>query len=431
VITATPQLDAALRRRLERLTACDEDYWSFKGNSAREHGHGLFQYPAMMVPQMARAVLAEACAVHPRARWVTDPFAGSGTILTESIMKGLNFFGRDINPLAVLLCRVKAGPFFPDALAAKTQDVLGRVQADRSSRFEVDFPGRNKWFRRDVQISLSRLRRAIVCEKALWARRFFWIALAETVRQTSNSRTSTFKLHTRPSDEIRTRCVDPAPLFRRILHRNLEHLRSQVECLQASNLLERGHYVGDVAVSLGDTHESDVRNRSTYDILITSPPYGDNASTVPYGQYSFLPLHWIDMADVDADANKDYLNSTHEIDSRSLGGSRRVLQSDAASLSEKSPSFRRLLKRLSAEPADRAKRVTAYFRDLNACLVPILRTLRPGGLMVWTLGNRRVAGRNVPLDRILQDLLEYEQSLCVARLRRRISSKRMAPKSAS
>lgn len=28
-----------------------------------------------------------------------------------------------------------------------------------------------------------------------------------------------------------------------------------------------------------------------FDITITSPPYGENATTVPYGQFSMLPLY--------------------------------------------------------------------------------------------------------------------------------------------
>ncbi len=32
----------------------------------------------------------------------------------------------------------------------------------------------------------------------------------------------------------------------------------------------------------------------TIDISITSPPYGDNATTVTYGQFSILSLFWID-----------------------------------------------------------------------------------------------------------------------------------------
>jgi len=67
-------------------------------------------------------------------------------------------------------------------------------------------------------------------------------------------------------------------------------------------------------------------------------------------------------------------------------------------------------------------------RDLDGCLDPILKSLRPGGLMVWTLGNRKVGGIRVPLDCILEDLLNAHRATLLCKLTRRISSKRMAPK---
>jgi hypothetical protein len=127
MIISTPRNDERVRARLAALTSTDRDYWSFEGDSRREHGHGLFQYPAMMVPQVARSVLEQACMVHPEIERVGDPFAGSGTILTESMLRGLSFSGTDINPLAILLCRVKSGPFFVDALAEKVQQVIAAI----------------------------------------------------------------------------------------------------------------------------------------------------------------------------------------------------------------------------------------------------------------------------------------------------------------
>lgn len=52
----------------------------------------------MMVPQMVRKILDEICIIDPNIKHIHDPFVGSGTILTESMLRGLEFTGRDINP---------------------------------------------------------------------------------------------------------------------------------------------------------------------------------------------------------------------------------------------------------------------------------------------------------------------------------------------
>jgi len=426
VITATPEHDRLLRERLEALTQHDSDYWSFRGDARREHGHGFLHYPAMMVPQVARAVLTQACAVHPDITDICDPFAGSGTVLTESMLRGLSFSGIDINPLAILLCRTKAGPFFLDALEDKSAQLKARILEDRRNAVEAHFTNRNKWFQRDVQIALSRIRRAIAAEESDWARRFFWICLAGTVRLVSNSRTSTVKLHIRPQDEITKRHCAPAVTFDKILDRNLQHLKDQFKCLNDVGYLNRGHYRMSVTTALGDIRT--VAGNGQCDMVLTSPPYGDNATTVPYGQYSYLPLQWIEMADIDSGASPDHLRSTHAIDAKSLGGSRRLKKEDRERLIDLSPSLGRYLEHLKDQPADRAGRVTAFFRDLDACLPPILGRLRKGGLMVWTLGNRKVGGERVPLDAILSELLAVHHARLLCKLNRRIPSKRMAIK---
>lgn len=416
--------DALLQQRLESLTVADKDYWSFKGNSRREYGHGMFQYPAMMVPQVVEAILKQACSVHPDIERVGDPFAGSGTIMTESMMRGLAFSGTDINPLAVLLCRVKSGPFFINALKDKAKELIARINEDRRWAVEADFPNRDKWFDREIQIALSKIRRAIREEDTLWARRFFWVALAETARATSNSRTSTFKLHIRTQEDIGSRTCNPMSTFKKALARNIQHYEEQAMKLSESGQLIRGHYQRDIAVSLADVRKID--GLADIDIVVTSPPYGDNATTVPYGQYSYLPLQWVDLQDIDAGIDDDCLASTHEIDTRSLGGSKRVKKEEADHIKDRSPAFRTYIKNLDEQPRDRALRVTAFFRDLDGCLDPILKNLRPGGLMIWTLGNRKVGGMRVPLDRILSDMLRAHGATLLCELTRRIPSKRMA-----
>ena len=426
MITALEHHDMLLCQRLESLTEADKDYWSFKGNSRREYGHGLFQYPAMMVPQLARSVFEQACSVHPDIERAGDPFSGSGTIMTESMMRGLAFSGTDINPMAILLCRVKKGPFFVSALAQKAEELIAQINADSRQLVEIHFTNRDKWFTSDVQVALSKIRRAILHECALWARRFFWVALAETVRATSNSRTSTYKLHIRTQDDINERRCDPVSIFKRILQRNILHYDKQAKQLSASGKLVRGHYRNDIAISLADARY--IGRNEECDIIITSPPYGDNATTVPYGQYSYLPLQWIDINDIDTNMDNELLSSTHEIDTRSLGGSKCVTKSEADCIKDRSPAFVNYINSLCDQPRDRALRITAFFRDLDACLDPILGTLRRGGLMIWTLGNRKVGGRRVPLDRILEELFLTRNVRLICQLTRRISSKRMAPK---
>lgn len=418
--------DARIVRELARLSEEDNDYWTFRRRAARRQTHGLTQYPAMMIPAMQAVLLRIVAAVDGRVAAVLDPFAGSGTTLVESMRLGLDYTGQDINPLAVLFCLTKAGPFQTDGLASAARDVVQQADADGGKTVEADFPGLDKWFSPTAIITLSRLRRAIRRVEHPWCRRTLWTALAETVRLTSNSRTSTFKLHIRSPDDIRSRQVNPLETFAAIISNITKRLHQEATALQ-----QRGHlsaerrYRGDVTIRLRDSAIA-IPSPEPHDLLVTSPPYGDNTSTVPYGQYSYLPLQWIDLHDIDEHADSHCLRTTHEIDARSLGGSRKDAVHQVQPLLSLSPNLRQTLRRLDRLPPDRGGRIAAFCRDLHCSLRVVLSALRPNAYMIWTIGNRRVGGEPVPTDAILQELLAAVGAHLVTRIDRRIPSKRMA-----
>jgi hypothetical protein len=107
--------DRILSSAVATLTAADANRWSYRANVGRNLSHAYFQYPAMMVPSVQRDLIGAVQKNLPNIRRLCDPFVGSGTTLTEAMFHGLNFIGSDINPLAILLCRAKRGPFHASA----------------------------------------------------------------------------------------------------------------------------------------------------------------------------------------------------------------------------------------------------------------------------------------------------------------------------
>jgi len=426
-VAATPlrAADALLRRRLTELSRADAEFWTFAPSSRRRADvQRYYQYPAMMVPEMQRELLSVVLDVQKGVKRLLDPFAGSGTVLTAALFAGLQAYGQDINPLAVLVSRSKLHQFEENQLRGRCEATLDRAVADADATRAADFPNLTKWFGSTAIIQLSRLRRAIRLETDIDVRRFLWVALAETVRLTSNSRTSTYKLHIRPKSEIAGLQL-PLQVFRRVLRANMDQYVASANAIAESVPDFQRRVWSGVDCRLGDSREP---FDGIFDLLVTSPPYGDNTSTVPYGQSSYLPLQWIDFADIDADADRDAIKTTHEIDRRSLGGvhQRGDLFELAAPLTDRSAVFGRTLERLRDLPRDRACRVYSFVRDLDSCIQPAVDALRPNAYLIWTVGNRRVGGHQVPLDRILVELMAQHQVVHVETIHRRIPTKRMA-----
>lgn len=412
--------------QLERLSRHDREFWAFRGRAGRRQTQGLIQYPAMMVPEMQAVLVKAVTTADGQVHRVYDPFVGCGTTMVESMRLGLDFVAQDINPLAILFCRTKSGPFHTQKLQEAVEDVVKWAAADRGRRFEASFPGLRKWFGSKAITELSRIRRAIRRVNHAWCRRVLWTGLAETVRLSSNSRTSTFKLHIRDSEELLERRVQPLQTFSTVVSDIGKRLDEEAQTLRQAGYLSRnGYYRGTIDIRLGDSMKP-VPRTERHDLIVTSPPYGDNTSTVPYGQYSYLPLQWIDLQDVDPTANPACIRSAYEIDARSLGGSRRNAVEQVADLLDVSPSLQKTLNRLEELPPDRKGRIAAFVRDLDASLGSVVGTLRTGGYMIWTVGNRRVGGEAVPLDAIVGELLAARGVRQVARADRKIPSKRMA-----
>lgn len=426
--TVTPA-GSALRDRLLKPLASDPDYWTFAADSRRTMGHALFNYPAMMVPQVQGALLDAWIATDRRHQLVLDPFAGSGTVMTESMLRGLDFRGVDINPLAVLLLRVKARPLKEQTLRRGLADIRAAVERDHRTDM-LTFRGRAKWFDDRIAVQLTKLHRAIASLESRDVRRFYWVCLAGAVRQVSNSRTSTFKLHVYQAAILERRSVDAITEFMKIAAENITEATAQREQLVSANMVARnGHYAGQIGARLADVR-SLKSSAVKADLLMTSPPYGDNRTTVPYGQYAFLPLSWIDRADLDGgDRLAGLIETPYRTDGASLGGKAGSdVLNRVTRLGASSDGVRITVKLLEDLPGDGLRRFATFVCDLDNAMVAINRQLRDGAFQFWTLGERSISGNRIPTTQIVTELAASHGCGHVVTLARNIPNgrKRMA-----
>jgi len=417
-------LDLPIIDKIKSYSLSDDSYWSFKGRSTRKHCHALIQYPAMMVPEMQGELIDAIQSLDHNIKTVFDPFVGSGTTMAESMMRGLDFEGHDINPLAILACEVKSGPLYIDKLREKSEALLITIEQSNVEKVAVDFKGINKWFSHSVQLELSDIYLAIKAEPSKWARKIFWLALSSTVRFTCNSRISTYKLHIK-SDEQRAKIGSAKELFKKNLLKNIEHIKVQKDMLSENGFLKRSKSISDIKIRNVDT-KLRKKSKQEFDLLISSPPYGDNLTTVTYGQFSYLPLQWIDLSDLNEKVSPELLLNQSAIDTSSLGGSLKEAKEKRLKLSERSPSLELCIKEIIEVNPQNIKKLISFIYDLDLALKNAVDELRKNAYMIWTLGNRRVSNIEVPLDKIMRELLESMGCSYVYQLERTIPNKRMA-----
>jgi DNA modification methylase len=416
--------DQNLCKIIDTYSSKDKTYWSFRGRAKRFHCHNLIHYPAMMVPEMQGELLDVFLNEVKNIQSVIDPFVGSGTTLGEALSRGLDFFGIDINPLAILACEVKSNALYTKKLQEKSGLLLKSIKTDKSNVVSKNFIGIDKWFTKQTQIELSTIYRCIKTESSKWARKVFWLSLSSTVRAVCNSRSSTYKLHIKPNNEIEN-IPSAISVFEKILSKNISNIIEQKELLAKNKVLKSNKSISKVFLKNINT-STNIRHNKKYDLLISSPPYGDNQTTVPYGQFSYLPLMWIDIEDIDNLSQKNLLANQNAIDFNSLGGSLKNALTKFEEIKSKSRSLVQCSQKIQKINPNNTKKLASFIYDLNQSLINILKLLKENAYMIWTLGNRRISNIEVPLDKIMRELLESMGCHYVYQIEREIPSKRMA-----
>ena len=373
---------------------------AYKDYRKKDDIHGTIVYPAPMIAPVQKSILEELID-KDKGQTIFDPFHGSGTALYESLQLSdqIKVVGCDINPLANLITRVKLDGIEENSIESDIKNLEREIQyGSKDGKFS--FPRMEKWFRQDVIDDLKILRSAIQKSYNVKNRRYFWYNMAGIVRKYCNSRTSTYKLHIK--DEV-----------------SIERLQNQVikdflSAVTKNKMYFTCHandyelYKMDVLELLKSTHSN------LYDITITSPPYGDNKTTVPYGEYSMLPIYWIDAQDLELEGWE--LENYSIIDIKSMGG--HGLQE--YKFSEKETN---LLKPYLSKITDRKKeKVLNFFGEYFSFLREICRVTNK--YIVMTLGNRKVDGIKINLTEITIKMLETHGFRNFQVLQREIPKKR-------
>jgi len=375
----------------------------------------------MMVPRMQGDIIDAIYSSKRKRCHVLDPFMGSGTVMSESLLRGLDFTGIDINPLAVLVCEAKAVIDLGVSIDAGAKQVLAAVKSDQRKSIDVDFPGRSKWFDPPCAVRFSRLRRAIMEVAEQDVRKVLWTVFAETVRLCSNSRTSTYKLHIRkPDDRVLPNKVQET--FEARLRQTLSRI-NEYRSLAAV----RGKDRPSVNVFCDDVRNAKLNWPETdHQILVTSPPYGDNQTTIPYGQFSYLAMRWIPEFDLPGTAINQLMRNTHALDSASLGGTIRGVEVREDAVRRHSSTYDRFLEEADKNDQRQSiRKVSSFVADFAEALTKLREVPATTAHWVITTGNRTACGMTVPLDKICSDLVAELGGKPIATVSRNLPNKRM------
>jgi tRNA G10 N-methylase Trm11 len=339
----------------------------------------IHPFPARMAPHI---VLKAIEALTPGST-VLDPMMGSGTVVRVAAEAGHRAFGRDIDPLAVLMTRVWTAPIDPQRLRVAARELVDEARELPPARIDLPWIDDDAetaafsvyWFAEEQRQHLRQLsaclhRRNDVIGDALR------VALSRIIitkdRGASLARDVS---HSRPHKVARTNTYRVFEGFLESVHR-------------LARRLEEEPPRGWVDVAHGDARATGI-HAQTIDAVITSPPY---LNAIDYIRGHRLALIWFGYR----------LRDLRAIRRRSIGAERAPDRSADPELLDE-------IFRILEIPPDfprRERRVLArYVMDLDAMLREVHRVLKCGGIAVVVIGNSYVRGSFVRNSRSIAHIL--------------------------
>lgn len=309
-----------MRRSQEYLTVTEkiptfienDTILNINSNNVTYLTHGFHKYPAKFIPHVPRWAI-EKHLKHLKRNLILDPFCGSGTTLVEGIIAGHHVIGLDIDPLSVLISKVKTTRINEKLMCEISRWVVDEIRTRDSGTFRPACATIEHWFNEENIRKLSRIRTIIddVLQRFGDApevrdiQDLLFIAFSSIIRRVSNADNESQKTYVSHTN-IKTP-EEPIELFLKQLNlfkQRMVHLttlvNSDVKCkVVCSDILNDLNQVVD---SL------------SVDLAITSPPY---IKAIDYIYNQMAELFWIgdlfglQTQDLQNKKKKAYIGSKH------------------------------------------------------------------------------------------------------------------------
>lgn len=393
------------------------DDWTFSGVDTQYLTHGIHPYPARMVPQLAKTLIQK---YSDENKWILDPFCGSGTTLVECKLNNRCSIGNEINPLALLLTKVKSLPpddgIFQEKANKLLKEIDGRIcsyrekyvfdyklskleewtgesediEYDESNVVVPKIPNIDLWYKPYVINELAIIKKSISnldCEPEIKA--LFNVCLSYTALKSSNADFDKHQSH--PSrykkDKLKMHRPDTFAIFRDKVNDSIKRIKG----------FSRKAFDVKCILNEGDARKLELENipdaPNKIDLIVTSPPYGEEKNTIGYMRWAKLAMYWLGFS-------SEQINFLEKL---TLGGQPREnsqIPSETANL------FINLV-REKANRKNGSKRAVilgTFFYDYYQSLMKMSSCLKEGGYAGIVVGNRLVTGHRIAMDEVTIEL---------------------------
>lgn len=380
--------------------------WDFTTYDANIYNHGLHQYPARFIPQLARKMIKTFCTSDSK---VLDIFSGSGTTALECKYLGIKeVYGIELNPFATFMSKTKLQDIKLEEVTKLYEGIISDFK-NSSYKYEIiNFKNIDFWYAENIKKDLSKFLKIIVSIENQNIRNFYLLVFCELTRRDSFLDHGGFKMYrsrTKVQKNYNPNVLDD---FIKTYQKNIKLLENNISICKNKEF--------NAHIIQGDSREKHAEiPDGSIDFILTSPPYGDSRTTVAYGQYSRLPWQWLSQKD-------DIIL----LDNSLLGGCTKNLDTTILEFSETLK--KQVADVKTVDDSKRANDVIAFYNDLYKTMKNAYDYLKKNAFFVMVTGNRTVKKQYLRTDLIIKEFGNKIGFTTEKVLERKISNKRMAMK---
>ncbi|MFQ6060751.1 MAG: hypothetical protein ACE5KV_05600, partial [Thermoplasmata archaeon] len=374
-----------------------EDYFAIRAEPSLYLTHYMHPYKGKFHPKMARALLNY---VYPEDDGlVLDNFAGSGTLLVEAVLMGLDARGIEINPLSTLMSNVKCQSLkiSPKDLgkAIKTflesaKDAFSQIQmAGKGQKFldpKTDF----KEVAKEMEALPKRVKNGFKGKKETVAQIMVARRLLKQVEEGPQKDFLLLALSGAVSDSFRRTMAD----FYDVLSARLMDLYLRLFLFQELNKT-LSIDLGDSVCYTEDTRDMKSIPDESIDAIVNSPPYSTALDYIRNDEPQLVLLELAgDIMDLE---NQMIGNPKHNPSLREMLASLDDQDSKLPAYAIKKIQFL-----ADSGRRDAALRCLKFFLDMHASLKEMHRVMRPDAKAAIVIGNNhfKVQGRFEEIENV-------------------------------
>ena len=260
---------------------------NFDNSDKRHCAHGWHSFPAKFPPQLPEFFISR---LTQPGDVVLDPMMGSGTTLLESVRLGRRAIGCDIDPLALTITKAKLTPIKTAQIvqvgyrllqAAEQSHETRRaaLRKDLSARFDAGtLAFLDYWFLPETQLELLALIQEIEKLRPMKLQNFFVMIFSSVIiAKTAGVSLARDLAHTRPHKVLGKK---PVSAFDEFLKRLSKVVASGTNADLGGGAMLKHKRAQNTGLS-----------SDSVDLVITSPPYANNA--IDYMRAHKFSLAWL------------------------------------------------------------------------------------------------------------------------------------------